>query len=363
MAKSKDSPDPGNIVMLPVKQLHLDEKNPRLPETLSGANESVILKYLYDNGAIEELAQSMADTGYFPHEPLIVLRSGKSSYIVLEGNRRFAALAILHKLPIAGSIAFSDISLPEERLNELEEVPCFEVKDRDIVHTFLGFRHIGGLKPWKPEAKARYVVQEVDALAKENAADPFKEMGRRVGSNAQGIRNAYSALTILRHAKDEFGIKVQALQDERFGVWMRALNSPAVRAHIGFGDPTTYLEIQQGLKSLDKSALSEVIADLTPSEKGQALINDSRQITSYGKILSVERARTVLRKTKSMVAAEQVVETEGLAEKIQVLVDSCEALLQQASDLEGSEEASQAADALVKTARALRAIIRASLED
>src|SRR5262249_7736539 len=77
--------------------LSLDPQNPRLPEDLQGAAESKILRHLAENDALEEIAQSYVDNGFFPHEPIIILdkpeRDGR--HLVLEGNRRLAALKIL----------------------------------------------------------------------------------------------------------------------------------------------------------------------------------------------------------------------------------------------------------------------------
>ena len=95
---------------IPVGSMLLDGANPRLPEKLRGGSQSDLLDFLHEQGALEELAQSYLDNGFFQHEPLIVLptvRQGK--YTVVEGNRRLAALKILHEAPEAGDIHFVGI--------------------------------------------------------------------------------------------------------------------------------------------------------------------------------------------------------------------------------------------------------------
>ena len=42
---------------------------PRLPERLHGGSQSEILDFLHRQGALEELAQSYLDNGFFVHEP------------------------------------------------------------------------------------------------------------------------------------------------------------------------------------------------------------------------------------------------------------------------------------------------------
>src|SRR5271165_5999267 len=78
-------------------KLLLDAKNPRLaelgiPETASPFD---LLKALWDEVAVEEVAMSIAYSGYFEHEPLFVEETDDGKYVVIEGNRRLAAVKLL----------------------------------------------------------------------------------------------------------------------------------------------------------------------------------------------------------------------------------------------------------------------------
>ena len=144
------------IQWIPFDRLILDDENPRFPEGLRGASQSEILKFLHDQDVLEELAQSYLDNGFFRHEPLIVVQERGKRYTVVEGNRRLAALKILHDSPEADDAGFFGIDPSGVQLETLVEIPCFLIPDRDQIHAYIGFRHIGGLKTWPPEAKARY---------------------------------------------------------------------------------------------------------------------------------------------------------------------------------------------------------------
>ena len=253
----------GTIVLLPFDELILDDENPRLPERLHRQPQSEILRYLYEQGALEELAYSYRDNGFFPQEPLLVVREGEEdTYTVVEGNRRLAALKILHGSPEADDIVFAGIELSVERLESLVEVPCVPVADRNQINAYVGFRHIGGLKTWPPEAKARYLLTEVQRLVDQDITDPFRELGRRVGSNAQGVRNPYLAIRLLIYAREEFGLNVNYVQDHRFGVWLRCMNSADIRSHVGLSQARTYQEIEQALAGINRDQLAEVLGDL-----------------------------------------------------------------------------------------------------
>lgn len=240
------------IRRISVDKLRLDSENPRLPERLRGQAEPEMIAFLHEQGALEELAQSFLDNEFFQHEPLIIVpREGSADlYTVVEGNRRLAALKILRRSPEAGEIRFTGIDPSAEQLDKLLEIPCFVTK-RELVRTFLGFRHIGGLKTWPPEAKARYILAEVRRLVEnENVSDHFRELGRRVGSNAQGVRNPYLAIRILLYAREEFGLPVNYVQEHRFGVWLRCMNSADIREYIGLAQVRTYEEIEEALRRI-----------------------------------------------------------------------------------------------------------------
>jgi len=345
----------GELKVKKVGELFLDAQNPRLPEDVQGASQDRLVRYLYDTAVLDELARSFANNGFFEHEPLIIVGSGKpDEYTVLEGNRRLAALMILHRRPEAGDLSF-DVEITDEQLASLREVPCFEVQTLDEVYKFLGFRHIGGIKKWSPEAKARYIAREVEHLREtDKSANPFREVAKRVGSNTQGIRSNYLAIAILRYAREEFALDVKELQNERFGVWQRALNSPEIREYIGIHDALEYEEIHIALRKLNSKHLRRVISDLTPPSSGKrALVGDSRQLTDYGRILANKRASEMLLKYKDFDVAKRLVDEIDLPKRIHSVHQQCEIILHDVQRAEPSEDLVAAATDLFGIARAI----------
>lgn len=329
----------GEIVLLPVSDLQLDPENPRLPEDMLGKNQSELLEWLDDEETLDELAASMLSNGFFAHEPLVVLQNTiddaepSAKYTVVEGNRRFATLSILLQTPAA---AEADLSFEFEnppttvQLANLQWIPCLVVTSPEAVRKFLGFRHIGGLKTWSPEAKARYLEDEILQAVKEESRAPFRDVGRRVGSNATGVRNSYVALRILRHARDELGLQQEAgyILRERFGVWTRLLNSAETREYIEFGDPRSFEEIQSACASLNTERLGRVLSDLTIKPGAtRAVLQDSRDATNYGRVIGNERARETLSSTGSLDLAYQVVDRTTLADRLSSYTESLDLIV------------------------------------
>ena len=263
-------------------------------------------------------------------------------------------------------IAFSIESMPTaEQLNQLREVPCLIVEDPEDVHRFLGFRHIGGIKTWSAEAKARYLVAEVNRTHKrEPTKNPFTIVGRAVGSNAQGVRNPYIAMKILIRGREQFGIETTVIQHHRFGVWNRAMNSPALRSYIGFGDARNFQEVESALERLFENPLREVLGDMTPREAGQrAVLADSRDVTIYSAVLQDDRAHEVLRKYDDLTLARQIVEQGSIPQRIRQIVQSVEVLNRHVERQGAPSEARQPARELAALARSLSVLVEAAVDD
>lgn len=354
--------------LLSVEDLLLDPDNPRLPETLVGSDQETMLKWLNQVGVLNELAASMVTNGFFPHEPLIVLKADDETgkHIVVEGNRRFASLTILLQLEAAVDAGLEfDFQVPptQSDLDALKRVPCFVVETKEEVRKFLGFRHIGGIKTWSPEAKARYLDDEVRRAIDAGSNNAFRDVGRLVGSNAAGVRGPYVALHILRAARDSYGIDTNYVMQNRFGVWNRMMNSSDMRDYIGFASATTAPEVHQSVENLDIEKLREVIGDLTPQDgRRTSVLSDSRDVTAYAAILQNERARETLRLHDDLTLAKQVIERANFGQKIRNLIRSVDLLVRDIDNAEISEDVHDAARTLQAQARTLSAGIQARLD-
>jgi hypothetical protein len=353
-----------------VDRLRLDPRNPRLPEDLRGRPQDELLLYLYENGVLEELANSFLDNGYFEHEPLIVTpdEDHPGHWIVVEGNRRLATLMILFRLEPAldADVEFLlDPSPTEWQLERLRQVPSYEVASPEAVHEFLGFRHIGGIKTWSAEAKARYLLGEVERLEREGTTgNVFSAVARRVGSNAQGVRNPYIALRLLLHARDEFGTDIADVQRRRFGVWTRCMNSKELRSYIGFNGARTYADVQRQLPQVDEERLAEVIGDLTPREgRRAAVLADSRDVTAYAGVLVNPTAHQVLRKFNDLTLAKQVADKAALPTRLSQLYDRVDVVMREVQAEGAPPDALEPARRLERITKSLAAVIASFATD
>ncbi|MGY1813293.1 hypothetical protein [Blastococcus sp. SYSU D00820] len=351
---------------LAVADLELDADNPRLPEDQQGAPPEEILAYLEQHDVLTELAASFVGNGYFENEPLVVTRSQASGkYTVIEGNRRLATLFILlqHEVAKRAGVVF-DLEPPpsEELLGELSTVPCYVTSDRGEVAAFLGYRHISGLRRWSAEAKARYIWRQVNEARNTSPEEnPFYTVGRLVGSNARGVRNAYLSFELLRSAKADHGIDTNFVLRERFGVWTRLLGTANVLDHLGVPDNIrTYEDVRNGMTDVSGPRLREVVGDLTPQNDREAVLNDSRDVTIYSRVIANEEARATLRAHGDLATARLLVEQSNLAERVRRLTRACDALALDARRMTIDDSALEAAEELTGACEALELAFRRS---
>jgi len=285
-----------------IDQLDLDPKNPRLPEGHGATTQSALLQLMALDYSLGELARSLVDNGYFEEEPLVAVPAKKSPdrYVVVEGNRRLAALQLLSRPDVIRALRLGadwDELSAEWASHGAPDLPVLVYPDRRYVTPFLGFRHISGVKPWEPPEKARFINDLVEA-----GADRFANIAREVGSTVQSVRDSYVAYRVLTQAR-ELELDTNRLEDS-FGVFLRAMSSSGVKTFLGIetrGREPAELRAPVPHDHLDR--LSELLVWLFGTEDARKVIQDSRDITSLGRVLTSPSALETLRATDDFTLA------------------------------------------------------------
>lgn len=110
-----------------VSDLDFDLKNPRLSgyDIDASATDADIIGLLWDAMDVRELVLSIQASGFFPHEPIIVAREdGKN--VVIEGNRRLAAVRLLLQPELSSELKINVPTIIEDAKDALRELPCVE---------------------------------------------------------------------------------------------------------------------------------------------------------------------------------------------------------------------------------------------
>lgn len=201
----------------PVEQLLLDVKNPRLTSGAGGETQEDLLRVLWDEMAVDEVAFSIAANGFFREEPLLVItgdevKGGKAKYIVVEGNRRLAAVRLLREVKLREKLKATELpAIDSKRRADLDTIPVFRYPDRESLWTFCGFRHINGTKPWDAYSKAQYV-----ATVLERYHVPLDEIARKIGDRHATVKRLYRGFKVLQQAEEKAGFSKEDRVRNRF---------------------------------------------------------------------------------------------------------------------------------------------------
>ena len=220
MLEQKTVPALPDIQRIPVSDLLLDERNPRLYlESRAGEKKSqeFLTVVLWKNNAVDEVALSIAENGYYPDEPLLVIpENGKGQhdkqYIVIEGNRRLAAVKLLLDTNLQEKArAYELPEIDNARRQELQALPSSIHNGRQELWTHVGFRHINGTKPWDSFAKSEYIAQ-----IHETYGIPLDEIALRIGDKHSTARRLYRGYRILRQAEIDAEFDIEDTYSGRF---------------------------------------------------------------------------------------------------------------------------------------------------
>ncbi len=234
----------GDITSFEVSELAFDVRNPRMAEFDTVGGEPEVIKMLWEMMDVEELALSIAASGYFPHEPVIVAMEGGSN-VVIEGNRRLAAVKLLCQ-PAPGR-DFNDRipRISPERRESLARIPGL-LSTREDAWRYLGFKHVNGPAKWSSYAKSKYIAD-----VHRNYGKPLDEIARQIGDTHNTVRRLYRGLMVIEQA-------------ERLGAFS---HDDRWRGHFAFSHLYTGLPYPGVSEFLDLQSASDEMQDPVPAER------------------------------------------------------------------------------------------------
>lgn len=207
--------DHRKIEIVPISNLKFDPKNPRLPSSLNQlCDEQSKIAWMIKNARLLELLDSIATQGFFDGEPLLVVKD-ENDYIVVEGNRRLAAVKLLNNRELSNR--------NKKRIDEIIDsakeplplkLPVIVYAQRDEILEYLGYRHITGVQSWGALEKAKYLSQLRDYLIQNSPAlqdqqnAQFIKLGSEIGTSSTYVGKLLSGLNLYQiiESHDFYGI-------------------------------------------------------------------------------------------------------------------------------------------------------------
>lgn len=181
---------------LPVSELSFDLKNPRLIEfgLTSASTAEAVIRILWDAMDVEELALSIAASGFFRHEPLIIVQE-QGKYVVIEGNRRLAAVKLLLDPALVAELKVRVPAIGEKAKEDLRELPTL-LSNREAAWQYLGFKHVNGPARWSSYAKAQYI-----AKVHRDFGVALQDIANQIGDTHRTVQRLYRGLMVVEEAE------------------------------------------------------------------------------------------------------------------------------------------------------------------
>jgi hypothetical protein len=267
-----------------LNDLHFDPDNPRLPPNF-GDDQAKIFRYLINDIGVEDLLESIAASGLFSADPIIVRDRPSGGYYVIEGNRRLAALKLLSgerpddqlptpKVPVVSS----------ELLKSFKSLTVESGWPNDLLQAYLGYKHVTAAREWLPEAKAKFVYEHAQGnLSNEN----LRKFAKTVGTNLATLKRWLIAYLTLRQAEQNGTFDpTNTAAKGYFGTFYTLLGGSQAREFLQLkSDPVTEHPIPKD--HLDE--LNEFI-NWTIGTKDKLAVINSRQQAKFEQVLSSPRA-------------------------------------------------------------------------
>jgi len=158
------------------RELRLDPKNVRLGlGTETDPPQGAIIQNLFQFEGAFEIARSIVTVGFLTHELPVVLQED-GTWLVVEGNRRAAAIKALHNPHLVPGFQrrLTDLIASSPLPDTIDDIECLVAPDRDSANRLIATLHTSNpRKPWGPLRQAEFFAAQLQSgkTAKELIAE------------------------------------------------------------------------------------------------------------------------------------------------------------------------------------------------
>ncbi|HHT7436087.1 TPA: ParB N-terminal domain-containing protein [Raoultella planticola] len=286
------------IVEIDTKKLDFDPQNPRFFRLNDASNASTVIEEMLDDESVHDLMLSIGQQGYFPGEPLLAVKDG-GQYIVVEGNRRLAAVKLLNgDLQPPKRKSKGVLEIIEDTTHKPKKLPCIIYENREDVLRYIGYRHITGVKEWDSLSKAKYLKELCDTFyANEDKDVVLKSLAREIGSKAHYVATLLTALNLyeVAHGSDFFDLPMKAA-DVEFSYITTALGYSKITSWLGLQDKKDFIDPE-----LNEDNLKRLFSwFFVPDQQGRTIIGESRRIKDIAAVVEKNEAIDVLIRSSNL---------------------------------------------------------------
>jgi hypothetical protein len=293
---------------LTLDQLLLDPNNPRFAEQ-GQIDESVpetrIAEDRVQRDALErmkatrfdvtELRDTIKAVGYLPVDRIVVRPWGRSDgkeslsnkFVVVEGNRRIAALKWLIQLHETGRDTLTD-----DQIYNFTHIPALildEAKAPESIRLIIpGLRHVSGIKEWGAYQKARAVY-----VLRQSGEHP-RIVAQSLGLATQAANQLWRSYLALEqmHDDEEFG---EFVQPNMYSYFEEIMKKPNVRNWLGWSDAEERFTNDDHRKEIYGWIVGEALDDDDIQNRSEPKLPEAKSIRELSRFIEDEASLSVFR--------------------------------------------------------------------
>jgi hypothetical protein len=230
---------------------------------------------------LRALKESIQVNGYVPIETIVVFpyKYKNDTYVVIEGNRRVAAMRWIQKDQEGGS------QVSKELVDSFARLPIVILsEDADTAnalrHVLMGLRHVSGIKQWGGYQRAKLVVELVDDFHLS-----LTDAAKQIGMSPHEASRRYRALKALEQMQtdDKFGTSADS---KMYRLFHEAISVVKIKEWLKWDDDQYRFTDQDNLENFYR-----LLVPYMPEEEEEAGRARDPKIRTY---LDVRDLREIL---------------------------------------------------------------------
>lgn len=222
-----------------LEDLLLDVENPRFG-LIDAESPERALAILAARSDLRELWNSINERGFERYEPLVAFLRADGLYVVVEGNRRLAAVKTLRSPDLLAGARITPPEMSAAAESTTKTLPVVIVGHRDNADDYIGFKHINGPSTWGSLAKAKFAVKLFEKLTEDGGEGDtrIQHLSRRLGDSRQLILRSLVAYKVFEQALAAELLDRQKVEENAldFSHLYTMLQNPQARAYLGLGE-------------------------------------------------------------------------------------------------------------------------------
>lgn len=263
-----------------------------------------------NNANISDLISSFKQSGFIPVDQIQVRKIDTQKYLVIEGNRRVAALKALEDL--------HNNSQPIGKLSPeiFKKVPVVDYlgDDPSMYKVLMGLKHISGNKKWPAINQAKLI----QSLFNDHEMSE-EEIVNSLGVSKIELRTTRRTLALINKYEDsDYG---DQFSSDKYSTFREIIKSPKIKEWLDLSpndlelnqhDEQNLYRLFSWISTTEEEIPDEDIdSEETQIIRQEPIIETALQIRELAKIISDEKALSNLETTRSLVDATLSSETLG----------------------------------------------------